>query len=433
MTIKKRVDKNVFDAAQERINYVFDEFEHVYVSFSSGKDSGALLNMCIDIARRRGRKFHAVFLDLEAWYKKSIEYVEKMFSENEDVLIPMWICLPMTSPNSLSYFEPTWVWWKPELESIWVRPMPQNKWVVNLQNNPFKWYVRDMTFEESVKHIGETIGGGEKTACLVGIRTDESLNRFRAIAADKAMYKGKRFSTQVSENVFNFYPIYDWDVEDIWTYFGKTGKPYNKIYDLMYQAGVPIHKMRIDEPFGNEAKAGLAQFKVIEPETWGRLVNRVSGANFGNIYHGSRIMRNDYKLPKNHTWKSFTELLLDTLPKEAADNYREKFTKFQKYWQEVGCPVMDDHLKVLEEKYGDKIENTGAYSKRGAGDKVVVKFKETLDEMPELESKDDFPTWRRMAMCIIKNDFLCKSLSFSLTKEFMAKRKATLAKYKAML
>lgn len=431
--MKHRIDKDVYTSAQERINYVFDEFEHVYVSFSSGKDSGALLNMCIDIARARGRKFHAVFIDLEAWYKKSIEYVEKMFSENEDVLVPMWICLPMTSPNSLSYFEPTWIWWKPELESIWVRPMPKNRWVVNLENNPFKWYVPNMTFEEFVKHIGETIGSGEKTACLVGIRTDESLNRFRAIAGYKAMYKDKRFSTQVSENVFNFYPIYDWRVEDIWTYYGRSGKPYNPIYDLMYQAGVTIHKMRIDEPFGNEAKAGLSQFKVIEPETWGRLVNRVSGANFGNIYHGSRIMNNNYKLPKNHTWKSFTELLLSTLPKESADNYREKFAKFQKYWQEIGCPVMDDHLKILEDKYGDKIENTKQFSKRGAGDKLVVKFKETLDEMPELESKDDFPTWRRMAMCIIKNDFLCKSLSFSLTKEFMAKRKATLAKYKALL
>lgn len=431
--MKKYIDKNVYDAARERIGYVFDEFEHVYVSFSSGKDSGALLNLCIDIARARGRKFYAVFLDLEAWYKKSIQYVEKMFGENEDVLDPVWICLPMTSPNSLSYFEPTWVWWKPELESIWVRPMPSNRWVVNLQNNIFDWYKPEMTFEEFVKHIGETLGHGEKTACLVGIRTDESLNRFRAIAGEKGMYKGRRFSTQVSENVFNFYPIYDWAVEDVWTYYARFGKPYNPIYDLMYQAGVPLHKMRIDEPFGNEAKAGLAQFKAIEPETWGRLVNRVSGANFGNIYSGTRIMRHDYRLPKNHTWKSFTEFLLTTLPPEAAASYREKFAKFIRYWKETGCPVRDDHLQVLESKYADKIENTRTFSKRGKGDKYVVKFKDALDELPELEGKDDFPTWRRMAMCIIKNDFLCKSLSFTLTKEFVARRKAILEKYRNIL
>lgn len=431
--MKKYVKKNVYEAAKERINYVFDEFEHIYVSFSSGKDSGALLHLCMDIARERNRKFHAVFIDLEAWYKKSEEFVTKMFSENEDVLIPMWVCLPMTSPNSLSYFEPTWIWWKPELEKIWVRPMPKNKWVINLQNNPFTWYKENMTFEEFVKHIGETIGNGEKTACLVGIRTDESLNRFRAIAGDKTMYEGKRFSTKVSDNVFNFYPIYDWAVEDVWTYYAKFDKPYNPIYDLMYLAGVPIHQMRIDEPFGNEAKAGLDQFKVIEPETWGRLVNRVSGANFGNIYTGTRMMNNNYKLPKNHTWKSFTEFLLTTLPPETATNYKEKFEKFQKYWIEKGCPIHPDHLSVLENKYPDKIENTKTFSARGNGDKFVVKFKETLDELPELEGKDDFPTWRRMAMCIIKNDFLCKSLSFSLTKEFVEKRKAALEKYQKLL
>ena len=431
--MKRYIDKDVYEAALERINYVFDEFEHIYLSFSSGKDSGALLNLCIDVARQRKRKFDVVFLDLEAFYRKSIQYVEKMFSENEDVLSPHWICLPMTSPNSLSYFEPTWVWWKPELKSIWVRPMPQNKWVINLGNNFFTWYKENMTFEEFILHVVETLGHGEKTACLVGIRTDESLNRFRAIASDKETYKGKTFSTKVSENVFNFYPIYDWAVEDIWTYYSRFKKPYNPIYDLMYQAGVPIHKMRIDEPFGNEAKAGLAQFKVIEPETWGRLVNRVSGANFGNIYSGTMIMKNDYKLPKNHSWKSFTEFLLTTLPPEAAQNYRDKFIKFIKYWKEVGCPVRDDHLQVLEKNYASDIVNTGEFSKRGKGDKYVVKFKDALDELPELEGKDDWPTWRRMAMCIIKNDFLCKSLSFTLTKEFMAKRKATLEKYRNIL
>ena len=91
----KKTSLNVYEAAQKRINYIFDEFQHIYVSFSSGKDSGAVLNMCIDIARQRKRKIYAVFIDLEAWYKRSEEYVIKMFSENEDVLMPVWICLPM--------------------------------------------------------------------------------------------------------------------------------------------------------------------------------------------------------------------------------------------------------------------------------------------------------------------------------------------------
>lgn len=422
----------VYDAAIKRLNFIFDEFEHIYVSFSSGKDSGAVLNMCIDIARQRKRKIHAVFIDLEAWYKRSEEYVIKMFSENEDVLMPVWICLPMESPNSLSFENPVWIWWDEEKRPIWVREMPENKWVINERNNIFTWYRKNMPFEDFVKYIGNTLGNGEKTACLVGIRTQESLNRWRAINCSKTTYKGKKYSTQVNDHVFNFYPIFDWRVEDIWTYYGKFHKPYNPIYDLYYRAGVPLHKMRIDEPFGNEAKAGLNQFKVIEPDTWIRIVNRVSGANFGNIYGGTKLMTDKYQLPKNYTWKQFTEFLLKTLPPKTEAHYRERFSKFIAYWKNTGCPVPDDQIEILTGKYGETVINTKTHGTRGNKNKFLVKFREPLDELPELEGKDDFCTWRRMAMCIIKNDFVCKSLSFSITKEMQQKRKAVLEKYRSL-
>ena len=57
-------DKNVYEAAQERLNMIFDEFEKVIVSFSGGKDSGVVLNMAVDIARQRRRKLGVMFLDL---------------------------------------------------------------------------------------------------------------------------------------------------------------------------------------------------------------------------------------------------------------------------------------------------------------------------------------------------------------------------------
>lgn len=423
----------MYDAAVERINAVFDDFEKVAVSFSSGKDSGTLLNICIDIARQRNRKVGVLFLDLEAFYKLSIEYVEKMFSENEDVLKPYWVCLPMESPNSLSYLEPTWVWWDRESEPIWVRPMPKNKWVINDKNNPFDFYYDKMPFEEFIKFWAQWYGQGTKTAQLVGIRTDESLNRFRAVAADnsqKNLYKNWSWSTKIDDNTYSMYPIYDWAVEDIWTYYGKFGKPYNKTYDLMYRAGVSIHKMRIDEPFGNEAKAGLNLFRVIEPETWGRVVNRVSGANFGNIYSGSKIMTADYTLPKGHTWKSFCKFLLDTLPPKTAESYREKFIKFIKYWNKTGSPVSPEFIRVLKDTAGDSIVNTHSFSKRGKGDKEVIRFTKIVDELPGLDSKQDMLTWKRMAMCIIKNDIVCKGLSFQMTKDMMRRKEELLAKYK---
>lgn len=426
-------NKNVYDTARGRIKYIFDEFEHICISFSGGKDSGTVLNMCIDEAKKRNRKIGVLFIDLEAFYEKTIEFVERMFKENKDVLEPYWICLPMESPNSLSYLEPTWIWWDKEKEPIWVRKMPKNKWVINEENNPLDFYKKNMPFEEFIKYFGDWYGKGEKTATLVGIRTDESLNRFRAIAGEKFTYKDKVFSTKVSKNTFNFYPIYDWSVEDIWTYNGKFNKDYNKLYDLFYRAGVSIHKMRVDEPFGNEAKAGLSMFRVIEPKTWAKVVNRVSGANFGNIYSGNKIMNANYKLPKNHTWKSFTKFLLSTLPKETADNYKTKFIKFIKYWNKIGCPMQEDFIKELEENYSDAIINTHKFSKRGKGDKEVIKFKKIVDEVPGVDNKDDILTWKRMCMCIIKNDFICKGLSFGMTKDLTIRQQQIKEKYRKMM
>ena len=44
--------KNVYELTQERLRVIFNEFDNIYVSFSGGKDSGVLLNLCIDYIRR---------------------------------------------------------------------------------------------------------------------------------------------------------------------------------------------------------------------------------------------------------------------------------------------------------------------------------------------------------------------------------------------
>lgn len=48
--------KNVYELTQERLRVIFDEFDNIYVSFSGGKDSGVLLNLCIDYIRRNNLK-----------------------------------------------------------------------------------------------------------------------------------------------------------------------------------------------------------------------------------------------------------------------------------------------------------------------------------------------------------------------------------------
>ena len=427
----------VYDATIDRINYMFDEFDNVYVSISGGKDSGVCTHLICEEARRRGRKVGLLHIDIEAAYEKTMDYVDYMYKEYSDVIIPIWVCLPMTTDNGLSYYEQLWRWWEDGLEDKWVRQMPTHDFIINLENNPLDFYKKNMTFEEFVVKFGDNysrlFGNGGKTACVVGIRTQESLNRWRAIHKEKTSYKDKNYTTVITENVVNFYPIHDWITEDIWTYYSRYNKRYNEIYDLMYQAGMSIGQMRIDEPFGNESKVGLNMFRILEPKTWNKVVGRVSGANFTNIYDKKSLNKNKYKLPPGHTWKSFTEFLLDTLPEDAKEHYSAKFNKFIKWWIEKGSPMFPEEIEILEKNYANDIVNTHEFSNRGKGDKEVIKFNHVVDTIPELDTKVDVLTWKRMACAILKNDYWCVSLSFSLTKQQKQKRMETVKKYEKLL
>ena len=43
---------NVYEATQQRLRLIFEEFDNIYVSFSGGKDSSLLLNLTLDFRRK---------------------------------------------------------------------------------------------------------------------------------------------------------------------------------------------------------------------------------------------------------------------------------------------------------------------------------------------------------------------------------------------
>jgi len=400
------------------------------VSFSGGKDSGVVLNLFLDYMRKHNikRKIGVLFIDLEAQYTMTIEYIKKMLTENGDLIEPYWVCLPINLRNAVSMYEPFWCCWEPGLEDRWVRKMPDDFPIIKDQKF-FPFYRYRMEFEEFVPEFNKWFAQGKKSASVVAIRTDESLNRFRTIAsASKERYKNFAWTTVVDENVVNVYPIYDWTVEDIWIANGKFGWKYNKLYDLFYKAGVPLSKMRICQPYGDDQRIGLDLFRVVEPDTWAKVVNRVSGANFGNIYCGTKALGyRQVQLPPGHTWKSYTKLLLASLPPDVRANYIDRFKKFMLYWYRNGCGIADEEF----DKLPDCAVVTDELSTRGKKNKKVVRYKRIPDHIDgDFESKHLGPTWRRMAMCILKNDYLCKGLSFGQTKQQAERQKQLLEKYR---
>jgi predicted phosphoadenosine phosphosulfate sulfurtransferase len=378
---------DVCEAALARLREIYGAFDKVYLSFSGGKDSSVMLNLALQVAHELGKTpVCALFIDLEGQYRKTIEHVEEMFAR-EDVC-GYWICLPLNLRNAVSVYQPFWTCWDPAVEDRWVRPLPESEYVVSDQDF-FPFFRFGMEFEEFVVDFADWFARGEPTACGVAIRTDESLNRFRTVKReDKVTWGGRKWTTGVGDSVFNFYPIYDWRTEDIWTAVGKFDWAYNRIYDFAYMTGKSIHEMRICQPYGDDQRRGLDMFRKLEPETWVRVVDRVSGANYGNIYCASLLLGHRKVVkPEGTSWKGYVEFLLETLPRYVAEWYRGKFKTFFAWWEKHGVPL---------EEVPDEAD-------------------------PKLEAKKAVPSWRRVARCLLKNDLICHSLTFSQTKGQYAK------------
>ena len=378
---------DVLTAAKERIKWTFDNFDKIYCSFSAGKDSGVMTHLVCEEARSRGRKVGLFFLDWEAQFTHTIDFAKQIYDEYKDCIIPYWVAVPVKTWNACSTHDPEWTAWDESKRNLWVREKDE---VSIKEGSVFPFWYEGIMFEEFVPTFGQWYAQGEKCAAFVGIRAQESLNRFRTLARDKPMYDGKHYTTNVVENVWNVYPIYDWQTEDIWTFHGKTGKSYNKLYDRMHQAGLTLHQMRICEPFGDESRKGLWLYQVIEPSIWARLVLRVNGANTGKMYSNERgnVMGNHtITLPSGHTWESFAKSLLDSTPPKTAEHYKNKIAVYLKWWMSRG--------------YQD-----------GIPDEADLK----------LENVGKAPSWRRVCKTLLRNDYWCKYLGFSPTKTSAYKR-----------
>lgn len=423
---------NVYQVTQERLKFMFAEFDNICVSFSGGKDSGVLLNLCIDYIRQNklNRKLCVFHMDYEAQYQMTTEYVSQTLSKNSDILDVYRCCVPFKVTTCTSMHQDHWRPWEESKQDIWVSQMPE-KCYTEKDFHFFRENMWDYKFQEKFSLWLHERKNAKRTACLVGIRTQESLNRWRAIYSDRNYrnYNGVNWTKEMFTDVYNAYPIYDWLTTDIWTANGKFRWTYNRLYDLYYKAGVPLEKQRVASPFLSAAQDSLKLYRVIEPHTWGKLVSRVNGVNFTGIYGGTTTMGwQSIKLPAGHTWESYMNFLLSTLPLEIRNSYIEKLNTSIKFWKEKGGVLADETIQKLKES-GIKIEVAETTNYNTSKHPVRMEY---IDEIDIAEAKE-IPTFKRMCICIMKNDHLCKYMGFTQTKNEMARRKNIMEKYKSLL
>ena len=420
--IKEYLKQNVYEALQERLKYLFEEFDNIYVSFSGGKDSGLLLEVTLDFQKKYypDKKIGVFHQDFEAQYTATTEYVERIFDRIEDEVEPYWVCLPMATRAAVSNYEMYWYPWDDTKEESWIRKMPDRPYVINLNNNPMTTYRYRMHQEDLAKQFGRwyrMAHGDKKTVCLLGMRAEESLQRYSGFLNKRYGYGGRGWLSRQFKEVWCASPMYDWTSQDVWHANYLFGYDYNRLYDLYYKAGLKLAQMRVASPFNDYSKDALNLYRVIDPEIWVKLVGRVRGANFACIYGKTKAMGyRSVTLPEGHTWKSYTLFLLDTLPVKVRNNYVRKFNTSMEFWRNTGGGLDEDTVRELEE-HGYEIRRNGV-SNYTLNKKTRVVFTGKIpDHTDDIKSTKDIPSWKRMCFCILKNDHICRFMGFGLTRE----------------
>lgn len=383
-------DQDVLSASIDRIKYIFSEFGNVSLSFSGGKDSSTMLQLCNIIAREINRKFNVLFIDLEADYELTISHIMELKNLSQINTFEH-VCLPISVNNGVSIFNPTWICWDIVNKEKWIREMPKD--CINEKSNKYPFFYHGITWYEFLdKYSDYNKGEDSKSVTLVGLRADESYHRFKAVAFGQNKYNNKNYIIDKGKGLYNAYPLYDYSVEDIWGCVFKFGFRYNKIYDLMTMSGLSVHEQRVSQPYGNDQKTGLKQWASLEPETWPRIVDRLSGTNMSALYCKTSLLGyNGSAKPDHLSWQQYSIFLLESLglyDKNLMIHYYKK-------------------IKILFQYYNIRGVNTPS----------EIKDEMSKSEMENLADNGKWIHWKRIAICIEKNDFACRSLTYGITDE----------------
>lgn len=269
-------EKNVYEAALERIRFIFDQFygkRKLVVTMSGGKDSTTVLYLCHEVMQEKGiDKIPVLFLDQEAETPATVEYVRYVMG------------LPWVEPYWVQSYFKEWNASKGEWFNVWG---PGEKWIREKEpNNPYAdlEIPHNKFFSDTLHHV-HTLLFGRDYVTLGGVRIEESPARLSGLTRGEVIEGtgitwggGGGYYKDGSAKSMVLYPIWDWKVYDVWYYILSNHIPYCKLYNYQFTQK-PLRACRVSSLIHEQAIHDLGFIKEVFPQFYDALVRRVVNVN----------------------------------------------------------------------------------------------------------------------------------------------------------
>jgi predicted phosphoadenosine phosphosulfate sulfurtransferase len=404
---------NVFEAALERIEQAYLSYDQVVVSFSGGKDSTVVLELAVKVAKELGRlPVRVFFVDEEALFPDTVDYLTR--TATRDDLDFDWVCLPIEHRNGCSRTSMFWIPWDESKRDIWVRDMPEG--AINLSHLD---ELRRSLLPCAYPSLIPILYAPEKgSVCILrGIRIEESLRRRGAIRNNKSSHLdnwiainsnfafdfGDKTYDKTYTHITQTMPIYDFTANDVWLTHKVLECDYNKIYDNLYKAGVATSHQRVCQPFGEEPLQNLPHWRILYPESYDRVSQRVPGVLTAKLYNKNLYVT---RINKSLDYKQLLKMELAKYPEVYRYQIMEGLIKAITWHKNKTAREIHNHIPDpitnMSYYYLHKLAVRGDLKGRGfhslktqvspTVDKLGIRFKDAK-AMPDAELTDIYQAW----------------------------------------